>query len=281
MTSEVDWRGLCARLGLYAGAAAVALVCGFPLLWMVLTSVRPDRDILSPTPKFWSFEYHLQHYRNLFDQTDFLIYFYNSITVAGTATVLTIFVATLAAYGITRFRFGGREAIAGGMLFTYMFAPILIIVPFYILMRAGGLVNSKLGLVLAYTTFSLPFSMWLLRAFFQSIPLDLEEAAMTDGASRPKAVALVIVPLALPGVIAVSIFTFIVAWNDYLFARVLINDNELKTLPIGMDDLYNATVTDWGMMMAGGVVITIPALVFFILVQRYLIAGWGAGAVKG
>ena len=104
---------------------------------------------------------------------------------------------------------------------------------------------------------------------------------MTDGASRPKAVALVIVPLALPGVIAVSIFTFIVAWNDYLFARVLINDNELKTLPIGMDDLYNATVTDWGMMMAGGVVITIPALVFFILVQRYLIAGWGAGAVKG
>ena len=219
---------------------------------MLLTSVRPDRDILSPTPKFWSFEYHWQHYRNLFDLTDFHIYFFNSITVAGTATVLTIFVATLAAYGITRFRFGGgRNTIAAGMLFTYMFAPILIIVPFYILMRSAGLVNSKLGLVLAYTTFSLPFSMWLLRAFFQSIPLDLEEAAMTDGASRPKAVALVIVPLALPGVIAVSIFTFIVAWNDYLFAPVLINDNELKTLPIGMDDLYNATVTDWGMMMAG------------------------------
>ena len=273
---DVDWRQVCSRIALYFGAGLIAVVCGFPLLWMVLTSVRPDRDILSPAPKFWSVEYHWQHYRNLFDLTDFHIYFFNSITVAGTATLLTILVATLAAYGITRFRFGGRETIAGGMLFTYMFAPILIIVPFYILMRSAGLVNSKLGLILAYTTFSLPFSMWLLRAFFQSIPLDLEEAAMTDGASRPKAVAL-----ALPGVIAVSIFTFIVAWNDYLFARVLINDNELKTLPIGMDDLYNATVTDWGMMMAGGVVITIPALVFFILVQRYLIAGWGAGAVKG
>jgi ABC-type glycerol-3-phosphate transport system permease component len=123
--------------------------------------------------------------------------------------------------------------------------------------------------------------MWLLRSFFQSIPLELEEAAMTDGATRPQAVARVIVPMALPGVIAVSIFTFIVAWNDYLFARVLISSNNLKTLPVGMQDLYTSTVTDWGMMMAAGVVITLPALAFFVMVQRYLIAGWGAGAVKG
>jgi ABC-type glycerol-3-phosphate transport system permease component len=104
---------------------------------------------------------------------------------------------------------------------------------------------------------------------------------MTDGASRPQAVIRVIVPLAFPGVIAVSIFTFIVAWNDYLFARVLVSDNLMKTLPIGMNDLYNATITDWGMMMAGGVVVTVPALVFFIMIQRYLISGWGAGAIKG
>ena len=104
---------------------------------------------------------------------------------------------------------------------------------------------------------------------------------MTDGATRPQAVARVIVPMALPGVIAVSIFTFIVAWNDYLFARVLISSNNLKTLPVGMQDLYTSTVTDWGMMMAAGVVITLPALAFFVMVQRYLIAGWGAGAVKG
>ena len=220
-------------------------------------------------------------YRNLFDQTDFLIYFVNSITVATSATLLTIVIATLAAYGITRFRFTGREYIAGGMLFTYMFAPILIVVPFYILMKNYGLINTKLGLVLAYTTFSLPFSMWLLRSFFQSIPLDLEEAAMTDGASRPQAVVRVIVPLAFPGVSAGSIFTFIVAWNDYLFARVLTSANDMKTLPIGMNDLYNATITDWGMMMAGGVVVTVPALVFFIMIQRYLISGWGAGAIKG
>jgi ABC-type glycerol-3-phosphate transport system permease component len=138
-----------------------------------------------------------------------------------------------------------------------------------------------LGLILAYTTFSLPFSMWMLRSFFQSIPLELEEAAMIDGASRPKAVRLIIVPLALPGVIAVSIFTFIVAWNDYLFARVLIGADNLKTLPVGIQDLYESTITDWGMVMAAGVMITIPALLFFLVVQRYLIAGWGAGGVKG
>ncbi len=272
---------LCARIAFYLGVCALALFCGFPMLWMLLTSVKPDRDILTATPVFWSWEVHLNHYRNLFDQTDFLIYFINSITVAASATLLTIFIATLAAYGITRFRFTGRDHIAAGMLFTYMFAPILIVVPFYILMKNYGLINTKLGLVFAYSTFSLPFSMWLLRAFFQSIPLDLEEAAMTDGASRPQAVARVIVPLAFPGVIAVSIFTFIVAWNDYLFARVLISENRMKTLPIGMNDLYNATITDWGMMMAGGVVVTVPALIFFVMIQRYLISGWGAGAIKG
>jgi len=135
--------------------------------------------------------------------------------------------------------------------------------------------------VLSYTTFALPFSMWLLRSFFQSIPIDLEHAAMTDGASRPQAVWYVIVPLALPGVIAVSIFTFIVAWNDYIFTFILITSDDLKTLPVGLFDIYTSSVTDWGMITAAGVVITLPALVFFVFVQRYLISGWGAGGVKG
>ncbi len=272
---------LLARAGLYVATAALAFICGFPLLWMFVTSIKPDREILSLVPSLWTDSPQLAAYARLFSQTRFLTYFVNSLTVAGGATVLTVIVGTLAAYAITRFRFRGREFVAGTMLFTYMFAPIMVVVPFYILMRNAGLVNSHLGLILSYTTFSLPFSMWLLRSFFQSIPIDLEEAAMIDGASRPQAVLRVIVPLALPGVIAVSIFTFIVAWNDYLFARVLVGSDNLKTLPIGIQDLYESTVTDWGMMMAAGMMITIPALIFFVSVQKYLIAGWGAGAVKG
>jgi ABC-type glycerol-3-phosphate transport system permease component len=269
------------RLWVYGLAALLLTICAFPLVWMVITSIKQDREILTAVPTFIPSEITFDAYRRLFTMTNFAIYFKNSVIVAGSATIITVVIGTLAAYGITRFRFRGRELISTTMLFTYMFAPIMIVVPFYILMRQAGLVNTHAGLVLAYATFSLPFSMWLLRSFFQSIPLDLEEAAMTDGASRPQAVLFVIVPLALPGVIAVTIFTFIVAWNDYLFVRVLISSDTLKTLPVGMNDLYVSTVTDWGMMMAGGVVITLPALVFFIIVQRYLIAGWGAGAVKG
>lgn len=272
---------LMGRVGLYGAAALLVFVCGFPLLWMVLTSIKPDREIISLVPSFWTDTPHLDAYRRLFSQTKFLTYFTNSLKVAGGATLLTIVVGTLAAYAITRYRFRGRETVAGLMLFTYMFAPIMIVVPFYILMRNAGLANSHLGLILSYTTFSLPFSMWLLRSFFQSIPIDLEEAAMIDGASRPQAVFWIIMPLALPGIIAVSIFTFVVAWNDYLFARVLIGADDLKTLPIGIQDLYESSITDWGMVMSAGVMITIPALIFFLLVQRYLVAGWGAGAVKG
>jgi ABC-type glycerol-3-phosphate transport system permease component len=274
-------RAALVRLWIYGLAALLLTICAFPLVWMVLTSIKPDREILTAVPTFIPSELTFDAYRRLFTSTNFAVYFKNSIVVAGAATLLTVAVGTLAAYGMTRFRFRGRELISTTMLFTYMFAPIMIVVPFYILMRELGLINSQLGLILAYATFSLPFSMWLLRSFFQSIPLDLEEAAMTDGASRPQAVLRVIVPLALPGVIAVTIFTFIVAWNDYLFARVLISSDNLKTLPVGINDIYVSTVTDWGMMMAAGVVITLPALVFFVLVQRYLIAGWGAGAVKG
>ena len=159
-------------------------------------------------------------------------------------------------------------------------AVIMIVIPFYVLIKNLGLANTHFALILAYTAFCLPFSLWLLRAFFQSIPMALEEAALTDGAGRIRAVIYVILPLALPGIIATGIFTFILAWNDYIFVRILITSDELKTLPVGIADLYNATVIDWGMIMAGSMLISVPVLVFFVFVQRYLIAGWGSGGMK-
>ena len=137
------------------------------------------------------------------------------------------------------------------------------------------------GLALTYISFSLPYALWILRAFFQSIPVELEHAALIDGANRAQALAYVVMPLALPGIIATAIFTFIVAWNDFLFALVLIGKDELKTLAIGINEFFHMAVVDWGLIMAAGVMVTIPALVFFVAVQRYLIAGWGAGGLKG
>ena len=146
---------------------------------------------------------------------------------------LTLTVATPAAYSLTRYRFAGRETVAATVLFAYMFAPIMIIIPFYVMMRFIGLNNTHLGLTLAYSAFCLPFALWMLRTFFQSIPVDIEDAAMVDGASRWQVVLHVVLPLALPGVVATGIFTFILAWNDYIFARVLLSADELKTLPGG------------------------------------------------
>ena len=162
-----------------------------------------------------------------------------------------------------------------------MFAPIMIIVPFYVMMRFLGLINTHIGLVLAYTAFCLPFGLWMLRTFFQSIPLDIEQAAMVDGANRLQTVLYVVLPLALPGVIATSIFTFILTWNDYIFARILISADELKTLPVGIADLYNASVVDWGMIMAAGLLVLTPVLGVFFVIQKYMVAGLGAGALKG
>ncbi len=266
---------------LYWSAAILLVVTAFPFFWMISTSFKPLREIFVFPPYLFPRDFTFANFHRLFEQTRFLTYFKNSIFVSTSAVVLTMTFATAGAYSLTRFKFYGREKLASLILFTYMFAPIMIVIPFYVLVKKVGLANTHLALILAYTAFCLPFSLWLLRAFFQSIPMALEEAALTDGAGRIRAVAYVIFPLALPGIIATGIFTFILAWNDYIFVRILITSDELKTLSVGIADLYNATVIDWGMIMSGGMLITVPVLIFFVFIQRYLIAGWGAGAMKG
>jgi ABC-type glycerol-3-phosphate transport system permease component len=266
---------------IYWCAAVLLILTAFPFFWMVSTSFKPLREIFVSPPNFLPKNFTLANFVQLFEQTRFLIYFRNSVFVSTLTVIFTMAIATAGAYSLTRFRFYGREKIASLILFSYMFAPIMIIIPFYVLIKKIGIANTHLALIMAYTAFCLPFSLWLLRAFFQSIPLVLEEAALVDGATRFRAVFHVILPLALPGIIATAIFTFILAWNDYIFVRILITSDNLKTLSVGIADLYNATVIDWGMIMSGGMLITIPVLVFFIIIQRYLIAGWGAGAVKG
>jgi len=266
---------------IYWLAAVLLILTIFPFIWMVSTSFKPLKEIFVFPPHLMPQNGTLENFARLFEQTRFMTYFKNSVFVSTTAVFLTMIIASMGAYSLTRFKFYGREKIASLILFTYMFAPIMIVIPFYVLIRKIGLANTHMALILAYTAFCLPFSIWLLRSFFQSIPISLEEAALIDGAGRIRAVVYIILPLALPGIIATGIFTFILAWNDYIFVRILITSDELKTLPVGIADLYNATVIDWGMIMAGSMLITVPVLIFFVFIQRYLIAGWGAGGLKG
>jgi ABC-type glycerol-3-phosphate transport system permease component len=266
---------------IYGSAAILTIATAFPFFWMISTAFKPLQEIFISPPYFFPKDFTLANFDRLFEQTRFLIYFKNSVFVSACTVLLTITIGSAGAYSLTRFKFYGREKIASLILFTYMFAPIMIVIPFYVLIKKLGLANTHIALIMAYTAFCLPFSLWLLRAFFQSIPVALEQAALVDGAKRIQAVVYVILPLAFPGIIATSIFTFILAWNDYIFVRILITSDELKTLPVGIADLYNATVIDWGMIMSGSMLITVPVLIFFVFVQRYLIAGWGAGGMKG
>ena len=274
-------RGLSRATALYVGGAVLALWAAFPFFWMLSTSLKESSEVFASPPTLVPRHLTLGNFARLLTETNFATYFGNSLTVSFATVVLTLGVSAVGAYGLTRFRFPGRETIAALILLTYMFAPIMVIIPFYILVKQLGVVNTHLALVLSYTTFCLPFCLWLLRAFFQSVPLELEEAALVDGAHRGRAVWHVVLPLALPGIIAAGIFTFILAWNDFLFALVLISSDELKTLPVGVNDLFNATIVDWGMIMAAGVMITLPTVGFFAGVQRYLIRGWGSGGLKG
>jgi ABC-type glycerol-3-phosphate transport system permease component len=269
------------RTLLYLGAALLALQAAFPFFWMVSTSLKPPPEVFATPPAFIPEEPTLDNFTRLFTATHFLTYFGNSIVVCGWAVLLTMIASAFGAYSLTRFRYPGREKFAGLILCTYMFAPIMVVIPFFILAKKIGIENTHLALVLSFTSFCLPFTLWMMRAFFMTIPLELEEAALVDGCGRVRAVMFVVLPLALPGIIATSIFTFILAWNDYIFTRILIASDELKTLPVGVQDLFNSSIIDWGLIMAAGMMITIPALIFFVAVQRYLIRGWGAGAVKG
>lgn len=262
-------------------AALLVIFCGFPFAWMFSTAFKESHEIFATPPTLIPHTWTLDNLQRLFAETRALTYFRNSIVVSLSTVAMTIAVATPAAYSLTRFRYGGREQIAAAVLFTYMFAPIMIIIPFYVMMRFFGLTNTHFGLVLAYTAFCLPFGLWMLRSFFQSIPLDIEQAAMIDGANRLQTVLYVVLPLAIPGVAATSIFTFILTWNDYIFARILISADELKTLPVGIADLYNASVVDWGMIMASGLLVLTPVMGVFFIIQKYMVAGLGAGALKG
>jgi ABC-type glycerol-3-phosphate transport system permease component len=269
------------RVMVYGGALLLTAYCVVPLAWMVLTSLKPPAEVITYPPAIVPKEPTLRNFRLLFEESLILTFLQNSLVAAFASTVLSIVLGTMAAYSLTRYTYPGRGKLATVILLGYMFPPIVLIIPFFVWFKAIGLTESYVGLTVTYVALGLPFATWLLWAFFQSIPLELEEAAWIDGATRARAIVHVVLPLSLPGVIATSIFTFIVAWNEYLFALILMNTDRMKTLPVGLADLLNRPMTDWGVIMAAGVVITVPALVFFICTQNYLVKGWGAGAVKG
>ncbi|WP_137178944.1 carbohydrate ABC transporter permease [Roseomonas sp. AR75] len=270
------------RIAFNLFAWTVVLITAFPLIWMVITSVKPQFELFRIPPTFWPEQITFEHYARLLWDTPFLLYMRNSLLLSSATTLLVVTVATLGAHSLVRFRYRGRERLAQLVLFTYLLPSVVLILPLYLMMVWIGVANSLLSLVIAYTTFALPYALWLLRSFMQGIPDDLENAALVDGATRMGAFFDVILPQALPGIISTSLFTFILSWNEYLYALVLVNTDEARPLTTGvMNMLISAFNIEWSLLMAASVMMSIPLIIIFAFLQKFLTRGFGAGGVKG
>lgn len=264
----------------YASVAMVLAVVLLPMYWMVIGSFKTFPELTSPRPTFWPRTFTLDHYRRLFEQVPFVTYFLNSVYVATGATLITLVLASLAAYSVYRCRYRGREALFQAFISIYIFPRVLLIIPLYVTFTRLGIIDTLLALVIVNVTVVAPFSIWMLRAFFTGVPLELEDAAMVDGATRIQVLVRIFLPLSAPGLAALALNSFLMSWTEYLFAAIFIISDTNKTLPIGMAHFLEQYFIDWGLLMSSSVIIAIPPILLFGLMGRWFISGLTAGAVK-
>jgi multiple sugar transport system permease protein len=277
----VDWWRWAGRVFL----VFLLLFTAVPMVWMFLTSIKTQFAAMQYPPQWWPEEPTLQNYTKLLDPTnqvgnDFLRYMWNSFYVSTATTILGVLVAVPAAYAFSRFRFPGRTFLFFAVLLRNMFPAVVFLMPLFILMRWMGLVGSLGSLILTYLTFGLPLSIWLLKGFYDNIPIQLEQAARIDGATRFQAFLYIVMPLSTPGIIATSIFSFIGAWNEYVYALTFLNDKDKLTLPVGIQRFFSEFATDWPGLMAATFLMSVPVVVLFLVLQKYFVKALTEGAVK-
>lgn len=253
----------------------------FPLFWIFKVSITPKDLLYSEGVRLWPSRFNFDNYVGVLQHTDFPTFFLNSLIISVSTAIFTTLISAGAGYSFSRFVYRGKFWLVGLMLVTQMFPLVMIIAPIFKLFQPLGLNNSLIGLIIIYTTYNVPFAAFLMQSFFDAIPKDLEEAAMIDGATRFQAVRQVILPLTLPGIAATLGFVFTAAWSELLFAMMLNSNDHKKTFPVGLLDFVSKFAVDFGQMMAAGVLALIPVCIFFFLIQRYLVQGLTAGAVKG
>ncbi|MCW0000234.1 carbohydrate ABC transporter permease [Pararhizobium sp. YC-54] len=253
----------------------------FPLYWLLKVSVTPNKLLYSEGIRMWPSRTSFEHFEFVLKHSEFPTFFKNSLIVSGSTAVIVTVLASLAGYAMSRFNFRGKYWIVTLMLLTQMFPLVMLVAPIFKMLSPLGLTNSLTGLVIVYTAFNVPFATFLMQSFFDGIPKDLEEAAMIDGATQFIAFRQIILPLTLPGIAATLGFVFTAAWSELLFSLMLISGNDAATFPVGLLSFVSKFSVDFGQMMAAGVMALIPACLFFLLIQRYLVQGLTAGAVKG
>ena len=274
-------RGRYKRIVVYATIAFYLFIVLLPLYWMVRSSIAENDQMYGTTIEFFPRKFTLAQFDAAINKWKFGLFLSNSVAVGLVTTILTTVMATLAAYSLVRLRFPGRAALARSVLFVYLIPGGLLFIPLFMIMQRLGLLNSQLALVVSYQTFAIPFCTWMLIGYFKGIPPEMEEAAQIDGASRIQSMFLVLLPMAAPGLVAAAVFTFTLAWNEFLFALVFITSESFRTLPVGLAGLIRGDIYLWGPMMAGSVLAAVPVMVLYTLANRMLVQGLAAGAVKG
>ncbi|HYO30478.1 MAG TPA: carbohydrate ABC transporter permease [Thermomicrobiales bacterium] len=275
-----SWSPLLRRVALYATLAVVALAIVFPVYWMVTISLKLPREIYR-LPSLWPQAPTLENYRELIVERGFLLNIRNSLIVAGATTLASLGMSSLAAFSIVRFRYKFKGLVGRLILFAYLTPTSLLFIPLSVIVARLRLGDSLHGLVIVYLTFSVPLSTWLLIGYFRGVPAELEEQAMVDGTTRLGAMVRILLPLSLPGLAAVGIFTFTAAWNELLLALIFITNENRRTVPLGLQYLITGDVFLWGPIMAGAVLSALPVIALYFLAQRYMVQGLTAGSVKG
>lgn len=259
-----------------------AIYAVFPVLWGVLTSFKVKEDVFSTELHILPTHWTLDNYIYVLTNHDyvFLTWFKNSLLIAALTSMVCLFLASTAGYAFSRFRFPGRRQGLFLFMIVQMFPGIILIIPLYNLMKTLGLLNTHSGLIIAYATSALPFCVWMLKSFFDTVPKSLEEAARMDGLGQWGTFYRIVLPLSLPGLAVTLFFAFVTAWNEFMFALTFLNNEELLTLPVGVQTYVHEYNTDWHLMAAAGVMITIPAMLVFLKLQKMIISGMMAGATK-
>lgn len=252
----------------------------FPFYWMIVTSMFSLEELFNYPPRIVPRLVNLGVYIRVLRNTDLLRWLLNSFLVSGTTAISTVFIASFGAYSLSRFRYRGRDVLGFLLLVTQMIPPVLIIIPLYLIFISLGLIDSLVGLIVGYFAFTLPICIWMLKGVFDTIPVTVEEAGLIDGCARRQVLFRIVMPLALPGIAATTIFSFLYCWDEFMFARILISSKSNWTTTIGLSSFIGLYVTPWDEIMAAATIFTMPAIILFLVVQKWFISGLTGGAVK-
>jgi len=252
----------------------------FPLLWIIISSIKGKGELTGNPTAFLPKVVTLEYYRHVIFDLGFIVNIRNSVIISLATTGIAITISALAAYGIVRFFPKIGTVLSKVLVTTYIFPPILLAIPYSIVMAKLGLTNTRIGLVLVYLSFSIPYAVWLLVGFFKTVPIGIEEAAKIDGANKIQVFMQVVIPLVAPGIVATAIYTFINVWNEFLYSLILINDTAKMTVAVALRSLNGSEILDWGDMMAASTLVVIPSILFFCLIQNKIAGGLSEGAVK-